>query len=161
LLPSGNDAAFVLANNYPGGMIGFINAMNKKTAELKLLNTYFIDPAGYDDRNVSTVFDLARLASYGLENAQFRELVKTKNKVVFDESYKVEHQLENLNQLLYLKGVTGVKTGFTEEAGGVLVTSFERNGKTFITVVLKSEDRFWDSRELISKIIENVSFINY
>jgi D-alanyl-D-alanine carboxypeptidase len=55
--------------------------------------------------------------------------------------------------------VTGVKTGFTNEAGGVLVTSVNRGGKTFITVVLKSKDRFWDTQNLIRDVIKRVRFI--
>ncbi len=161
LLPSGNDAAYVLAENFPGGASSFVEKMNEKAKELKLENTHFIDPSGYDDGNFTTTFDLARLASYALDNQIFSNVVRTKSKIVYNSSYSASHNLENLNKLLSEKGVTGVKTGYTEEAGGVLVVSFIYQRKTFIIVVLKSEDRFADTQEIISKIVSNIQFLKY
>lgn len=161
LLPSGNDAAYVLAQNVPGGVDEFISHMNQKAEELHLVNTHFDDPSGYNDKNFTTAYDLARLTSYVLENPVLRKIVATKSKVVYDTSFKIEHKLNNLNQLLSEEGVTGVKTGFTEEAGGVLVTSFVYKNKTFIVVVLKSEDRFSDTREIIAKIVKRVELLTY
>jgi D-alanyl-D-alanine carboxypeptidase (penicillin-binding protein 5/6) len=159
LLPSGNDAAYVLAQNYPGGIPAFVEAMNQKAKELFLFNTHFVDPAGYEDDNTTTAYDLARLAAYAIDNSVFSKIVSTKQKEVFDVEGKISHKLENLNELLDDHEVTGVKTGFTNEAGGVLVTSVNRGGKTFITVVLKSKDRFWDTQNLIRDVIKRVRFI--
>jgi D-alanyl-D-alanine carboxypeptidase len=156
LLPSGNDAAFVLAHNYPGGQRAFVKRMNEKAHELKLENTRFIDPAGLDDANYTTAFDLARLALFGLENPVFQKVVDTKQTIVYDQTHTHPYKLENLNELLNKTGVFGVKTGYTEEAGEVLVTSIKSKGKTFVIAVLKSEDRFADTEMIINQIINNI-----
>ncbi len=161
LLPSGNDAAHVLSNNYPGGEQAFINAMNKKAQELKLKNTHYIDPAGYEDDNFSTAFDMVRLAAYALENPELKKIVKTRGYNAYDVTYNIVHRLTNLNQLLSRKEVTGVKTGFTQEAGGVLVTSVEILGKTYVVVVLKSQDRFYDTETIIDQVINNIKFVKF
>lgn len=161
LLPSGNDAAHVLAENFPGGETAFIKEMNNKAKELNLENTKFFDPAGFSDDNYTTAFDLARLAAFAMAKEEFKKVVATKQITVTDISGEITHELENLNELLALPGVNGIKTGFTNEAGGVLITSFVSGGENFITVVLKSNDRFFDTKEIISEIIKRVKLIFY
>lgn len=161
MLPSGNDAAYVLAYNYPGGEAAFIKRMNEKAEALKLMSTHFADSSGYNDSNYSTAKDLARLAAHALENPVLRNIVNTQSTVVYNKSYTLSHKLSNLNELLGRDGIQGVKTGFTEEAGGVLVTAFVKDGKEFILVVLKSEDRFLDTLTLLSNVVQNVQLISY
>lgn len=158
MLPSGNDAAYTLAYYYPGGRRGFVEKMNSKAKELGLTNTHFEDPAGYIDSNYSTAVELARLATYAMDNPTFRTIVKTRNITVYDSTYQHEYYLENLNQLLVYPHVLGVKTGFTNEAGGVLVTAISHEGKILIVVVLKSNDRFYDTQDLMKFINEKVTF---
>ncbi len=160
MLPSGNDAAYVLASQYPGGYTAFIRAMNTKAKQLKLYNTRFVDPAGLEDQNFTTAFDLARLAAHAIDYPDLKKIVETKEITVYDTTYTHSHPLENLNRLLYTQGVFGIKTGYTDEAGQVLVTSFDSKGKTYIVVVLKSEDRFYDTEEILTKIVKNVSLID-
>lgn len=161
LLPSGNDAAYVLANNYPGGLLAFVKRMNEKSSEFKLQNTYFVDPTGYSDENYTTAFDLARLSTKALENKKFSQIVKTKKSIVYNSTFTISHALENLNELLDRPYVIGVKTGFTQEAGGVLATALELGGKTYVVVVLKSQDRFFDTGQIIDKVIQKISLIKY
>ncbi|OGH15537.1 MAG: hypothetical protein A3C27_01065 [Candidatus Levybacteria bacterium RIFCSPHIGHO2_02_FULL_39_36] len=160
MLPSGNDAAFVLSQNYPAGPDEFIERMNEKAMELKLKNTKFIDQSGYSDDNYTTAYDLARLAAYSLKNKYFAQIVSTKTATVYDVSKKIEHKLVNLNELLSRDGVVGVKTGFTEEAGGVLVSSLIQEGKLYIIVVLNSPDRFQATNNIIDAI-KNLNLISY
>lgn len=161
LLPSGNDAATVLASSYPGGVKEFVERMNQKAAELHLTSTHFIDASGYEDGNYTTAYDLALLTSYTLENPLLAQIVATKEKVVFDASQKIPHRLANLNKLLGHEGVLGVKTGFTHEAGEVLVTSYVHEGKTYIIVVLKSMDRFGDTQTIIEEVIHKIQLLRY
>ena len=161
MLPSGNDAAIVLAQSYPGGQTAFVSRMNEKAKELKLTNTHFLDPAGYEDENYTTAFDLVRLASVAFQNPLFRQIVRTKSIVVYDVTGKFPHQLENLNELLNIPGVVGVKTGFTDEAGGVLVTAIEKDEKTYFIAVLRSIDRFADTRSVINSIVEKINLLNF
>lgn len=161
MLPSGNDAAHVLADNFNGNTDGFVLAMNKKVDELQLRNTKFFDPSGYSDENYTSAIDLAKIAAYAMGNAELRKIVGTSNITVYDASMVISHELNNLNRLLGVDGVNGVKTGFTEEAGGVLVTSVVKNNKTYIIVVLKSKDRFYDTEEIILRVIKSISLITY
>lgn len=156
MLPSGNDAAQLIALNYPGGDDAFVKRMNEKAKELGLLNTHFVDPAGYEDENYSTAYDLALLGAYALKNSELARVVGTKQKTVLDVSGTIPHVLKNLNELLSINGVNGIKTGFTNEAEGVLVSSFFHNNTQYIMVVLRSKDRFSDTRDLITGIIEDL-----
>lgn len=161
LLPSANDAAKTLAQNYPGGESKFVKKMNENALRFNLNNTHFSDATGLNDEgNYTTSVDLARLASIALKNKTFAKIVSTKYKVVTDETFTNFYPLENLNKLLGVDGVNGVKTGFTNEAEGVLVTSKLENGHIFIIVVMRSKDRFLDTKKLLGLISGNVSYLN-
>lgn len=161
MLPSGNDAAHVLAGSFPGGVNAFVSKMNEKASILQLTNTRFFDPAGYSDDNYTTAFDMARLAAYAMQNPKFAKIVGTKATSVWDTLGKSEHKLKNLNELLGQNGVTGIKTGFTDEAGGVLVTSINKNDRLYIIVVLNTPDRFGDTRGIINNAIRNLNIVSY
>lgn len=160
LLPSANDAAVAIADNYPEGREAFIKKMNDKALLLHLNDTHFADPTGLnDDGNYTTVVDLARLSSYAMKNPKFAKVVGTQYKTVYNTYYSKEYALTNLNQLLGENGVNGVKTGTTEGAGEVLVTSLVAKDHTFIIVVMNSVNRFADTRELIRFVNEKVKYI--
>ncbi|HSD98979.1 MAG TPA: hypothetical protein VLB73_04820, partial [Patescibacteria group bacterium] len=145
LLPSGNDCALALADNYPGGESAFVDQMNRKAKLLHLDNTHFGDPVGLvDDEDYSTVRDMALLAAYTKAHPVLSQIVATKEKLITD-STGTTYDLKNTNKLLGLYGVTGVKTGYTGEAGEVLATSATIHGHTFILVVMKSDNRFADT----------------
>ncbi len=160
MLPSSNEAAYAIAENYPGGLDLFVNRMNEKAKEMNLINTHFSDPAGLDDdNNYSTVYDLAQLAGYALKNDTLAEIFATKNEVIFEKEKGRKFSFVNLNKLLGIEGVNGVKTGTTEGAGEVLVTSKTDNGRTYIVVVMKSKQRFVDTQELLALLSDNLKFI--
>lgn len=162
MLPSGNDAAYALAENYPGGMQAFVKRMNEKAKEYQLTNTQYADPAGLnDDQNFTTAHDLARLASLAMRNNTFREITATKSRIITSSNGLKVYSLYNLNKLLGLYGVVGVKTGYTQGAGGVLVTAKEENDKRFILVVIKSLDRFADTVTLLEYLADNVSYTHF
>lgn len=160
LLPSGNDAALTIADNYPGGQDAFIAAMNKKAAELSLSATHFADPSGIGEDNTTTVIDLAWLASLAIKNDVIADIVKTKRATITNVSKSKIYPLNNLNKLLGTDGVNGIKTGFTDEAGGVLTTSQKVENHSFIIVVMGSKERFADTQELLQSITKNVTFQN-
>jgi D-alanyl-D-alanine carboxypeptidase len=160
LLPSANDAAMTVADNYPGGREAFVKKMNEKALLLHLTNTHYADPAGLnDDGNYTTVIDLSRLGSYAMHNKQFAEIVGTKQKTIFTTNYAMEYSLANSNKLLGTNGINGIKTGTTEGAREVLVTSMISKGHTFVIVVMNSDDRFADTKELVDFINEKVTYV--
>lgn len=157
LVHSANDAAQTLAQNYPGGVKNFIAAMNIKARNLNLKQTYFSNVIGVDSTNhYTTVLDLARLTTFALKNPLFKKIIAIQKITVQSADGKINHHLENLNELLgKTSGVKGVKTGWTEYAGECLVALTERNEHNILTVVLKSQDRFEDTRRLIDWVFEN------
>lgn len=163
LVYSANDAAEVLAQNFPGGRGFFISAMNSKVEKLGLTNTSFANPTGLDvyAENVhTTARDLVRVSEYAMENPKFAKIVGTKQITVTSLDGKVVHRLENINELLgVVDGVVGVKTGWTENARENLVTYVRRGDKKVLIALLGSQDRFGETRELIDWIFENYSWM--
>lgn len=165
LVASANDAATLLAQNYFGGIKGFVEAMNQKAQELHLSKTYFVNPTGLDtdekgnllrNYSYSTALDLARLASFALKKEVISEMVSTNQITVTDLTGQIEHKLYNVNELLYwLPGMKGIKTGWTEEAGECLIGYVERDGRGAITVILGSEDRFGETAKLVDWAFSN------
>ncbi len=113
LLNSGNDAAYAIAENYPGGVLGFVSAMNKKVADLNLVNTHFENPAGFDSPNhFSSAKDLSAVTEEALKDPQLARIFATKETSIVSLDKKYTHNLANLNKLLStVRGVLGVKTG--------------------------------------------------
>lgn len=151
LLNSGNDAAFAIAENYLGGVIGFVSAMNKRVMEMGLQNTHFENPAGFDNPgHFSSAEDLAVITEEALKNDVLRRIFATKETSIVSLNKKYSHQLFNLNRLLSdVRGVMGVKTGTTEQAKENLVTLVERDGHSVLIVLLGSDNRFLETTRLI------------
>lgn len=160
LVYSANDAAEVLAENYPGGRNSFVTAMNLKIRNLGLTKTYFENPSGLDGNlQFTTARDLASIAGYAIQDPFFKEVVGTEEIIVGSQDGKYVHRLTNINKLVgKVDGVLGIKTGWTENARENLVGYIERDGKKIITVVLGSQDRFGDTKALIEWIFNNFSW---
>lgn len=162
LIPSGNDAAYVLAYSCSSSYDSFIQEMNTKAKDLGMLNTHFANPAGYDDElQYSTAADLTKLARAAVANPLISKIVATKSIVVNDVTGTRIYYLENVNKLLGdVPGLEGVKTGQTEGSLENLVTKTTRNDHTIITVVLGSLDRFGESKNLIEWAYQNFTWQN-
>lgn len=163
LLNSGNDAAYTIAENYPGKILGFISAMNKKVLELSLKNTHFDNPAGFDSPNhYSSAADLSKITEEALKDYQLARIFATKETNIVSLNKKYTHQLLNLNKLLsQINGVLGVKTGTTREAKENLVTLVERDGHRVLLVVLGSNDRFGETTRLIDWTYTNFTWSEF
>ena len=163
LVHSGNDAAWALAEHYPGGVDSFVEAMNAKAQALRLTKSTFTNPVGYDSPlHKMTPLDLARLGSIALGNKVIAKMVAIPQITVSDVTHTYFHPLRNVNELLgKIPGVGGIKTGWTEEAKENLITLFERDGHRLILVVLKSGDRFGDTTKLIDWIFTNYKWESF
>jgi D-alanyl-D-alanine carboxypeptidase (penicillin-binding protein 5/6) len=162
LILSGNDAAYALADHYPGGLEAFVAEMNRKAASLGLKDTHFTNPAGLDDpEHKMTARDLSLLSVAALGNKTVMKMVAIPQITISDVDHTTFHKLANVNQLLgKIPGVAGIKTGWTEEAGENLVTLVERGGRRVIFVVLHSKDRFGDTTKLIDWAFGNFRWID-
>ncbi len=161
LIHSGNDAAYVIADNYPGGYAGFIGAMNKKAELLSMRNSSFKNPAGLDaGGQYTTAFDLTLAAREVLKNKTLVKIVSTKSITISDTEYNHFYPLYNVNKLLgEIPGVAGLKTGKTELAGENLITLYKHNDREYLIVILKSEDRFKDTQNMVEWLSTNIGYI--
>jgi len=145
LLESGNDAAAALAWHVSGGIEAFADRMNARAAELGLANTAFENPHGLDgEHQYSSARDLAVLTAAALENETFRQIVSTRQITAAGRT------MTNHNRLLDLyDGAIGVKTGYTQAAGRILVSAAERDGRTLVCVTLGDPDDWNDHMALL------------
>jgi D-alanyl-D-alanine carboxypeptidase (penicillin-binding protein 5/6) len=162
LINSGNDAAEVLAAYYPGGRDQFMLRMNERALELGLKSTNFVNPSGLPDPNhVSSAWDLGQLAAVVMRNEDLKSIVKVREKTVYGTKGE-KHILRTTNQLLgTIPGLDGVKTGYTEEAGEVLVSSVTRKGHRVVIVLLKSNDRFGETKKIVDWVFGNHEWKKY
>ena len=135
--------------------------MNKKAKEIKMIDSHFSNPDGLDENGqYTTPFDLALAARYLLKNNYLAKIVSTKEIIISDVDFKYFHKLSNVNILLgEIAGIGGLKTGYTEAAGENLISFYKKNGHQFVIVILKSEDRFSDTRNVVKWIEENVDYL--
>jgi serine-type D-Ala-D-Ala carboxypeptidase (penicillin-binding protein 5/6) len=121
LLESANDAAVTLAEGVSGSRAAFVEDMNARAAELGLDHTSYANPIGLDEPgNHSSARDLATLTRVLLRRPRFARIVDMPEAEL--ESGVRPRVVENRNDLVgTYPWVSGVKTGYTAEAGNVLV----------------------------------------
>ena len=144
----------------------FVELMNSKALELGLKNTKFSSPSGlgpedvlYSDKykkNETTAKELAILARYAMQNSVFRKVcgsVRSTVEILHEKKGKTKKEKRtyyNSNRLIkkgsgfFYKNATGIKTGFTKEAGRCLVASAKKDGVELIAVVLKDKEDWVD-----------------
>lgn len=156
LVSSHNAAAYVLAENDPAGETDFIERMNQKAQSWSLMQTHFVNPAGFDEEGQqSSARDLALLAKELLKDEYLRQLVAQPQLLMTLPTGK-PILLQNTNELFAsLQGVQGVKTGTTELAKEVLVSLVEKNGHHILIALMASEDRYTDTKNLLAWIFNS------
>ena len=142
LLPSGNDAALVLAAAAGRRVLGkknataseavaaFVLEMNRAAEAVGLQNSHFENPDGYHSENhYSCPADLARIACLALDEPVIRRCMGLQQDTVTFVSGQIHHW-ENTNRLLnpesdcYAPEAVGMKTGYTGKAGYCLMAAF-------------------------------------
>jgi serine-type D-Ala-D-Ala carboxypeptidase (penicillin-binding protein 5/6) len=160
MLPSGNDAAEVLANNYPQGREAFVQAMNDKAKAIGAVDTRFSNPSGLqgDGEQYTTPYDLVVITRYAMDKHEiFRDVVATATHEIPQTNEHGAYSLVNeTNLLTTYQGVKGVKTGFTPEAGLCLVTFLDYGGHQIIGVVLNSQNRRGEMKQLLDYSLKSV-----
>ena len=141
----------------------FISLMNKKSEELRLDNTYFINPTGLDigteyGGSYGTARDTATLISYIVKNYPNLLEATTKQTVrVVSNSGKV-YSGQNTNDIIaHLPGLLASKTGFTYNAGGNLAIVFDAGLRQPVAIVVLDstrETRFLDVQKLTEATIK-------
>ena len=173
LIPSANDAAYVLAEHVSGSVDAFAELCNKRAKELGCENLHFVNPNGiHSENHYCTAYDLYLIAKECLKYDIFREIVKTKRFSLPETDIYPENDrtFSNTNALLlsgtyYYEYCTGIKTGRTNPAGECLVASATHNGVNLISVVLGGQgenskglnDRFYDTKRLFEFVYNSYS----
>jgi D-alanyl-D-alanine carboxypeptidase (penicillin-binding protein 5/6) len=139
----------------------FIEEMNKKTQEIGLAQTYFLNESGLDmNEEISGAYgsakDMAFLMGHIIEN-NAKILEATRYSELKINSKNLIYDAENTNQYAEsIPGILGSKTGFTDLAGGNLVVGFDLGiNHPIIVSVLGStrEGRFKDVNKLVKATI--------
>jgi serine-type D-Ala-D-Ala carboxypeptidase (penicillin-binding protein 5/6) len=157
LIYSASDACAALAQHVAGDEKRFVEIMNKRAAELGLLNTHFQNCVGHDHKeNYSTANDIAKLAKTALASSIFSEIVSTPLDRISTVNNKRKFVIKNKNEMFKrLQGVKGVKTGYTPEAGKCLVALAERKGTDVLLVLLNSPKRWETADKMMEKAFDS------
>ncbi|MBO5836681.1 MAG: D-alanyl-D-alanine carboxypeptidase [Oscillospiraceae bacterium] len=175
LLPSGNDAAYILAVETGRKLLeddsasaqtaldAFLEEMNSQAESLGMTGTHFTNPDGYHHKNhYSTMADMAILGKLSVENETIMTYAKmAQAKVTFEngtkKKWKNTNALINPESEYYCPIVTGLKTGQTLSAGSCLMSSFERGSKQYVVGIFgcqRPEERFADTIQLINETVK-------
>jgi len=162
MLPSGDDAAVAVADAVGGTTSNFVGMMNLFAHQLHLTQTHYINPDGLtyltpqgkpDPNQYTTAADLVRLTGYAMTNPLFAQLVELQHYVLPASAFHHAYTWDSIDTLLSsYPGATGVKTGYTVEAGYCLVFSATSGGHHLIGALLNEPDanqRFIDARTLL------------
>ena len=159
MLPSGDDAAIAIADGLAGTPTQFVQRMNLFAHRLHLYQTHYTNPDGLTPDNetnphhYTTPADLAHLAQYAMSLPLFAQIVQTPTYVLKATGMHHTYTWKTTNDLLSTyKGMTGIKTGHTVEAGWCLMFAATRDGHHLLGVVLHDDtslDRFSDAKTLL------------
>ncbi|ALU94404.1 D-alanyl-D-alanine carboxypeptidase [Streptomyces globisporus C-1027] len=119
MIPSGNNAARLLARWDAGSEDKFIDKMNGAAKDLGMTGSTYTDPSGLEKTTVSTATDQLKLAQAVMRNDVFRKIVDMPEV----EIEGIDGKIYNNNNLLLQPGVSGIKTGSSTPAGGNLLWS--------------------------------------
>ncbi len=140
LLPSGCDAAYLLATAYGPGRQAFIGKMNAMAKRLGMTHTHFSHfdgmPYPTEHSTYSSPADLVKLGEQAMRNSLFRHIVAQRTYSIPRTRSHHSYFWYNTNRLIgSYRGADGIKTGDTNAAGNCLLFEAQRDGTTLIGVV--------------------------
>ena len=130
---SANDVAAAVAEHLGGSEANFGRMMTKKARQLGMKRTTFRNASGLTNRGqVTTARDMARLG------VALREHFPHHYKYFSTRVFKFgRNKYGNHNRLLgRVRGVDGIKTGYTRASGFNLVSSVQTGGRSIVAVVM-------------------------
>ncbi len=173
LLPSGCDAAQMVADNYgKGDSEAFVELMNTKAYQIGLTSTKFVNPTGLHNplqyTTISNLETLVKYAYYKMKNRElFRKIVSLSEYTLPKTNKQPERKIKNTNLLISnnnfkIDEVLGVKTGFTSEAGRCLISIYKDDKFELMTILMKSfnnvdgKNAFTDTANIINWVKDNL-----
>lgn len=152
LVPSGNDAATVLADYAAGSQEAFVERMNEFAQRLGLEDTRFMNVHGLDEEgHYTTARDIAAITRYALGaefkgSALFEKIIGTLTYEIPQTNKNNKRTLLNTNRMLnrgyrdyYCAEVSGGKTGNTSAAGDCIMAKASRGGFNYLCVVMRGD----------------------
>ena len=155
---SGNDAAVALAEYVAGVADLFVVQMNERAAELGMYDTNFVNCTGLTaSGHVTSAYDIALMSrELLLHHPDIHRFTTIWMDTIRDGSFG----LSNTNKLVrYYEGCTGLKTGYTSEAGYCMSATAEKDGMELIAVIMHGETS--DKRNEDAKALLNYGFSTY
>ena len=149
LTASANEACNALAQYLCGDVATFVERMNQRAAELGMENTHFTNTHGYHDENhYTTAYDIYLMCHEAMQNPTFRTIVSSVGHEVPATNMSEARSLHETNALVstwritgyWYQYATGIKTGYTPEAGYCLASSATKGDRHLIAVVLGAEN---------------------
>lgn len=160
---SANDCACAMAEHIFGSESAFVDAMNARAAELGMQDTHFVNCTGLDDsedaktNHKTSAYDIAIMSR---ELLKMHPDIKKFTTIWMDTVRNGAFGLSNTNKLVrFYSGATGLKTGFTSDAGYCLSASAARDGLELIAVVMGCETS--QKRFAACKSMLDFGFANY
>ena len=159
---SANDCACAMAEHIAGSEAAFVDMMNAKAKELGMEDTNFVNCTGLDDDDSAkahrtSAYDIALMSRELLKN---HPDIKKYTTIWMDTVRDGAFGLSNTNKLIrFYSGATGLKTGFTSQAGYCLSASAQRDGLELIAVVMGCETS--NERFSACKAMLDYGFANY
>jgi D-alanyl-D-alanine carboxypeptidase (penicillin-binding protein 5/6) len=129
MLPSANNMADSLAIWAFGSLANYSSYANKYAAQLGMTNTHVgSDASGFNPSTTSTPRDLVKLGEAALANPVLAQIVGQSSAT----GIPLAGTVKNVNQLLGVNNIVGIKTGNSDQAGGVFISASTTvvNGKT-------------------------------
>ena len=156
MLSSGNECANALAE-YTYGDIGiFVEKMNERAQQIGAVNTHFTNPHGlHDENHYTTAKDMDLIFREALKNKDFVKVASTPTYNIPETNKEDSRYCEAGHRMVLgtipCEGIIAGKSGRTREAGRTLMTAVERNGRTLVIALLKTNDNnlYGDTQVLI------------
>lgn len=162
MLRSGNDAALAIASHVGDNIENFVFMMNEIAKKIGMKDSIFVNPSGLEENdgsaNKSTVYDMALLTKYAMNNNDYKRIVSTKE-IIVKSSYKTYKWINKNKLLRSYEYCTGGKTGYTEKARRTLVTTASKNDMNLIVVTFNDGNDFNDHKELYEKYFNKYKIV--
>ena len=150
-MASANDAMVAMAERVSGTEEAFVKKMNEKARKLGLKNTNFVNCTGFDEEGAySTAYDMSLIASELLKYPKILDYT-SKYESYIRENTNNKTWITNTNKLVkFYKGVDGLKTGYTDNAGSSIAVTAKKDGLRLIAISFGYKDTKTRNSEMIA-----------
>lgn len=162
MLPSANEAAYMLARHVGGTWENFVDMMNERAAELGCTGTHFSNPCGlHEDDHYSTARDLYKIGYAAMQDETFANIVNTVQHKMAKTNMHEERKIYTTNMLIFSSYAAyaypycqGIKTGHTSEAGNCFVGYAEYGDAKLYSVVMGCDDQSKEYPEIAASFTD-------